>query len=262
MEPAVIFDASVYHQFPNYSAMEQDYMRFLYNRKRTHSTHDKKDSPVQEGSSSLANEIQKVRESIKSSLETAAPPGSAPPNNRQLDRLEKVVNSLVTRVQELEATIERLKSLHLPSSASTHVEATKPAAPAKEADDNDDDVDFFASDEDDEEHERLKQERVAAYNARKANKVKEVAKSSIVLDIKPWDDTTNMQELEALVRGVKCDGLLWGASKLVPVVASIKKLQIACVVEDDKVSLDFLEETITGFTDHVQSVDIASFNKL
>ncbi|KAL7057444.1 hypothetical protein AAHC03_019310 [Spirometra sp. Aus1] len=243
--------------------MEQDYMRFLSKGKQTDSVHGKKQAP--EGSSSLANEIQKVRETIKSSLETAAPPGSAPPNNRQLDRLEKVVNSLVSRVQELEATIERLKSLHLPSSAPTQAaaEATKPAAPAKAADDeDDDDVDFFASDEDDEEHERLKQERVAAYNARKANKVKEVAKSAIVLDVKPWDDTTNMQELEALVRGIKCDGLLWGASKLVPVVASIKKLQIACVVEDDKVSLDFLEETITGFTDHVQSVDIASFNKL
>ncbi|VDN12558.1 unnamed protein product [Dibothriocephalus latus] len=159
---------------------------------------------------------------------------------------------MVARVQELEATIDRLKSLHLPSSASTEIkaEAAKPtaaAAPAavKEADDDDDDVDFFASDEEDEEHERLKAERVAAYNARKANKVKEVAKSSIVLDIKPWDDTTNMQELEELVRGIKCDGLLWGASKLVPVV-----------------SLDFLEESITAFEDHVQSVDIAAFNKI
>ncbi len=42
----------------------------------------------------------------------------------------------------------------------------------------------------------------------------------------------------------------------------IKKLQITCVVEDDKVSVDLLEEQITGFESHVQSVDVASFNKL
>ena len=31
----------------------------------------------------------------------------------------------------------------------------------------------------------------------------------------------------------------------------IKKLQIACVVEDDKVGTDFLEERITSFKDMV-----------
>jgi translation elongation factor EF-1beta len=31
------------------------------------------------------------------------------------------------------------------------------------------------------------------------------------------------------------DGLLWGTSKLVPVAFGVKKLQITCVIEDDKV---------------------------
>jgi len=35
-----------------------------------------------------------------------------------------------------------------------------------------------------------------------------------------------------------------------------------CVVEDDKVSIDELTETIEAFEDHVQSVDIAAFNKI
>ncbi len=63
-------------------------------------------------------------------------------------------------------------------------------------------------------------------------------------------------------RTVQCDGLVWGASKLVPVGYGIKKLVINCVVEDDKVGTDFLEEEITKFEDFVQSVDVAAFNKI
>lgn len=40
-----------------------------------------------------------------------------------------------------------------------------------------------------------------------------IAKSNIVLDVKPWDDETDMAELEKAVRSVECDGLLWGACK-------------------------------------------------
>ena len=40
-----------------------------------------------------------------------------------------------------------------------------------------------------------------------------IAKSSIVFDIKPWDDETDLGELEKKVRTVKMDGLLWGACK-------------------------------------------------
>ncbi|PIO25133.1 hypothetical protein AB205_0050030, partial [Aquarana catesbeiana] len=86
-------------------------------------------------------------------------------------------------------------------------------------------------------------------------------KSSILLDVNPWDDETDMAKLEECVRSVQMDGLLWGSSKLVPVGYGIKKLQIQCVVEDDKVGTDILEE-ITKFEDYVQSVDIAAFNKI
>lgn len=52
------------------------------------------------------------------------------------------------------------------------------------------------------------------------------------------------------------------AAKLVPVGYGIKKLQIQCVVEDDKVGTDMLEERITAFEDYVQSMDVAAFNKI
>lgn len=51
-------------------------------------------------------------------------------------------------------------------------------------------------------------------------------------------------------------------AKLVAVGYGIQKLQIMCVIEDEKVSVDLLVEQIQEFEDLVQSVDIASFNKI
>lgn len=142
------------------------------------------------------------------------------------------------------------------------------AAPAKAAAaaaaDDDDDVDLFGSEDEEESAEaaKLKEERLAAYNAKKSKKPALIAKSSIILDVKPWDDETDMKEMEKSVRSIEMDGLLWGAAKLVPVGYGILKLQICCVIEDDKVSVDELQEKIQDFEDFVQSVDIAAFNKI
>jgi len=68
--------------------------------------------------------------------------------------------------------------------------------------------------------------------------------------------------MEAKVRTIVADGLVWGASKLVPVGYGIMKLQIGCVVEDLKVSVDWLSEEICNFEELVQSVDIAAFQKI
>ena len=70
-----------------------------------------------------------------------------------------------------------------------------------------------------------------------------------------------MKALEAAVRGIEKDGLVWGASKLVPVGFGIKKLQINLVIEDDKIGLDDLQEEIAGFEDYVQSSDIVSYSR-
>ncbi|ETN62241.1 elongation factor 1-beta2 [Anopheles darlingi] len=139
----------------------------------------------------------------------------------------------------------------------------KPTVAAAAAAD-DDDVDLFGSEDEEESAEaaKLKEERLAAYNAKKSKKPVLIAKSSILLDVKPWDDETDMKEMEKSVRSVEMDGLLWGAAKLVPVGYGIHKLQIMCVIEDDKVSVDELTEKIQDFEDFVQSVDIAAFNKI
>ncbi|XP_071783462.1 elongation factor 1-beta [Centroberyx gerrardi] len=143
-------------------------------------------------------------------------------------------------------------------------DSTSNSAPsAVSKDDDDDDIDLFGSDEEESaEAARIKEERLAEYNAKKAKKPALIAKSSILLDVKPWDDETDMVKLEECVRSIQMDGLLWGQSKLVPVGYGIKKLQIGCVVEDDKVGTDMLEEQITAFEDYVQSMDVAAFNKI
>ncbi|OIC10479.1 hypothetical protein A7L51_18865 [Acinetobacter baumannii] len=138
-------------------------------------------------------------------------------------------------------------------------------APEKEAEDDDDDeVDLFGSDDEEEDAEaaRIKEERLAEYNKKKAGKTKPAAKSIVTLDVKPWDDETNMEELKANVLAIEKDGLVWGGSKLVAVGFGIKKLQLNVVIEDDKVSLDDLQAQIEEDEDHVQSTDVVAMQKL
>ncbi|XP_038137640.1 eukaryotic translation elongation factor 1 delta a (guanine nucleotide exchange protein) isoform X3 [Cyprinodon tularosa] len=176
--------------------------------------------------------------------------------------LHKVVEEMRAALQKLESRVAVLEKSPAPAAVPCAKAAPVQQVQVTNGDDADDDIDLFGSDEEDEEAERLKQERLEAYAAKKAKKPAVIAKSSILLDVKPWDDETDMAKLEECVRSVQMDGLLWGASKLVPVGYGIKKLQINCVVEDDKVGTDILEEEITKFEDHVQSVDVAAFNKI
>uniref|UniRef100_A0A8C1T5S7 Eukaryotic translation elongation factor 1 delta b (guanine nucleotide exchange protein) n=1 Tax=Cyprinus carpio TaxID=7962 RepID=A0A8C1T5S7_CYPCA len=227
------------------------------------------------GANSILQDIARARENIQKSLAgsgggSAADYGelTARMKNLELENqsLHKVVEELRSALSKMESRVSALEK----RSTTPTVNGTSPAAPqkapptpAKQEEEDEDDIDLFGSDEEvDEEAERLKEQRLQEYAAKKAKKPALIAKSSILLDVKPWDDETDMAKLEECVRSVQVDGLLWGASKLVPVGYGIKKLQINCVVEDDKVGTDFLEEEITKFEDYVQSVDVAAFNKI
>ncbi|KAM9365800.1 elongation factor 1-delta-like isoform 1-T1 [Pholidichthys leucotaenia] len=182
--------------------------------------------------------------------------------HKVVDDLRAALSKLESRVAVLEKSPAPVAPAPAPTVLCTNGTTVqkKPSVPLKEEED-DDDIDLFGSDED-EEAEKIKQQRLKEYAEKKAKKPALIAKSSILLDVKPWDDETDMVKLEECVRSVQADGLLWGTSKLVPVGYGIKKLQIACVVEDDKVGTDLLEEEITKFEDYVQSVDVAAFNKI
>ncbi|XP_075271548.1 elongation factor 1-delta isoform X3 [Opisthocomus hoazin] len=249
------------------------------------------------GASTILRDIARARENIQKSLAgSASTTSSGPPGdqNELLSRishlevenqnLHSVVADLQMAIFKLESrlnALEKSSTSHQPSpvpptqkvepfsvpSKKVELPSASPAKkvePAAAEEDDDDDIDLFGSDDEEEDQEaaKVREERLRQYAEKKAKKPGLIAKSSILLDVKPWDDETDMAKMEECVRSICMDGLVWGASKLVPVGYGIKKLQIQCVVEDDKVGTDILEEEITKFEDYVQSVDIAAFNKI
>mmetsp|Transcript_6944 Transcript_6944/g.25057 ORF Transcript_6944/g.25057 Transcript_6944/m.25057 type:complete len:240 (-) Transcript_6944:1466-2185(-) len=137
--------------------------------------------------------------------------------------------------------------------------------------DSDSDLDLFGEMTEEEKAAAEKKKAViAAAKARAAEKEKK-CKSLIVMDIKPWDDETDLGLMEKKVRAITYDGLLWGSSKLVTFAFGMKKLQMTAVIEDTKIpSFDeiiekdilLLDEDEEVQSEEVQSVDILSFNKL
>lgn len=197
---------------------------------------------------------------------------AATPSSEFIERLSSVetenkqLKDVVSGLQKLVIGLQdRIKALEGKTGGAAPSKPAAAAAPAKKpADDDDDGVDLFASDEEEESAEAIaiREKRLAEYAAKKSKKPALIAKSNIIMEVKPWDDETSMKDLEAAVRKITTDGLLWGVSKLVPVGYGINKLQISCVVEDEKVSVDWLTEEIEKNEDLVQSVDIAAFNKI
>jgi len=204
--------------------------------------------------------------------------GNAPPQdtsgssdsglNRKVQSLEaenselkQTVHDLVSRLSKLELRVNSLEGSGGDRPVAGKAAQNGKAKPAA-VEDDDDDVDLFGSDEDDDAAVKLREDRLKQYAAKKEKKPGPIAKSSVILDVKPWDDETDMVALEKQVRTIVMDGLLWGVSKLVPVAFNIKKLQIVCVVEDEKVSIEELQEKLEEFEDYIQSVDIAAFNKI
>ncbi|KAK7869086.1 hypothetical protein R5R35_000805 [Gryllus longicercus] len=226
---------------------------------------------------SLAGEVAKVRQHIQNSLECMDGIAALATNvnveivnrlntvERKNQELTSLVSDLQSVVKQLESRVKTLESQNNIKSSAPVTSKTAPApTPSKAAKADDNDVDLFASDSDGESEsvKKVKEEAAAAASKKKSKKQELIQKSIIILDVKPWDDETDMKEMEKNVRKINTDGLLWGASKLVPLAYGIHKLQISCVVEDEKVSIDWLQEAIEEIQDYVQSVDIAAFNKV
>ena len=124
--------------------------------------------------------------------------------------------------------------------------------------------------------EQANQDRMDAIAAahkekkRAAGKLKVViGMSKIVLDVKPWDDETDLEAMEAVVRKIahptNPKAVEWQAGELKEVGYGIKKLTIMVQVIDDEISVD--EDIIAVIcdgegADFVQSVDIVAFNKV
>merc|ERR1711988_1954479 len=222
----------------------------------------------------LTEQIDQARQLIKNSLECVDGLVSASGSSEDM-ALVKKLNALEVENKQLKKVTDDLKALVFSLEARVgQLEGGKPAAkpapakpaPAKPApaDEEDDDVDLFGSsdEEESEEKKRITEERLKAYHEKKAKKPQVIAKTSVLLDVKPWDDETDMDKMLESVKSIEMDGLTWGASKLIPIGYGIKKLQLMCVVEDAKVSIDELQEKMCEFEDFIQSVDIAAMNKI
>merc|ERR1712071_94972 len=187
--------------------------------------------------------------------------------NGMLERVLKLEQENNDIKSQLKAALARLDQLEkggaAPAAATPAKAAAKPEESDDDDDDDDDDMDFFGSDDDevDEAAEALKAKRIAE---KAATKGVVAAKSMITIDVKPFDDETDLEVLaKKIYSTIQMDGLVWGAQhKLVPLAFGIKKLVITAIVEDLKVSPDDLTERIEEFEDEVQSTDIAAFNKL
>jgi elongation factor 1-beta len=94
-------------------------------------------------------------------------------------------------------------------------------------------------------------------------KVGPIAKSLILFDVKPYEAETDLDELFKKVIAITMDGLVWKQDyKKDPIAYGVCKLVVGCVIEDEKVSVDDLQDAIQAFEEEVQSVDIAVFNKI
>merc|ERR1712189_111437 len=129
----------------------------------------------------------------------------------RITKLEDEKSALKKTVSTMEKTIldltKRLAAL----------ETGKPTAPSTksapvEEEEDDDEVDLFGSDDEEEDADaaRVREERLKAYADKKAKKPGPIAKSSVLLDCKPWDDETDMAAMEAEIRKIEMDGLIWG----------------------------------------------------
>ncbi|CRG99759.1 elongation factor 1 (EF-1), putative [Plasmodium relictum] len=80
---------------------------------------------------------------------------------------------------------------------------------------------------------------------KKSNKKEVINKSSLIIEIKPYGENTNLDDVLKLVKEINIEGLTWGeAHKKIPFAFGLFKLQVSCVIVDDLVNTDEIIELI------------------
>lgn len=107
----------------------------------------------------------------------------------------------------------------------------------------------------------LKAEADAKKGVKKSEKA--VEKSLVVLEVKPWEADTDLEMVWKEIKKFEKEGLVWGESfKLEPVAYGIKKLVMTCAIVDSMIVMDDITEAIEALEEWVQSVQVASMNKI
>mmetsp|Transcript_103674 Transcript_103674/g.223758 ORF Transcript_103674/g.223758 Transcript_103674/m.223758 type:complete len:190 (+) Transcript_103674:25-594(+) len=110
---------------------------------------------------------------------------------------------------------------------------------------------------------RLKEEKDAKEGKIKKDKPKAVEKSLVVLEVKPWEADTDLVMVWNEIKKYEQEGLTWGVSyKLEPVAYGIMKLVMTCTIVDSQVLMEDITDAIEKLEDWVQSVNVASMNKI
>ncbi|PFH35132.1 EF-1 guanine nucleotide exchange domain-containing protein [Besnoitia besnoiti] len=158
--------------------------------------------------------------------------------------------------------------------------------------DDDDDIDLFGKSGDDDKEAVKKLAESKKKEAAGKKKKEVINKSSLVIEVKPADAETSLDEISKLCKEIKIEGVTWGeAVKKVPVAFGLYKLQLCCTILDDVVNTNEIVDQIEalGMTPEqleklkkrqegeeeedeeeeddetyglVQSAEIVSFNKL
>ena len=128
-------------------------------------------------------------------------------------------------------------------------------------------MDDLFGDDDEDDGAAAKAAAEAAKKAAEGKKKKKVviAMSLVMLEVKPLDSETNLDDLaKRIFSTITKDGLFWKTQyKKEPIAFGIEKLIIGFSLEDEKVSVDNdVVEAIEAMEDVVQSVEIAAFNKI
>lgn len=150
------------------------------------------------GLKALSQQIEQARLQIQSSLKNAPTSiisgGVAPSDDAEMReenlRLKKQLEDLQNQVRQLTDRVTRLEaSVKVTGGAPTPAANNKGSGDAKKKPvEDDDDVDLFGSDEEeDADAAKVREQRLAEYAAKKSKKPALVAKSNVILDVKPWD---------------------------------------------------------------------------
>lgn len=127
--------------------------------------------------------------------------------------------------------------------------------------------DLFGDDDDDEDDEaaaameaKIRAEAEKKKAEKEANK--KVEKSLMVINVKPYDEETDLKALFKKIQETEVKGCKWSETcNILPLAYGISYIQLSCVIDDDVCCEDDVIEAITQFEDEVQSTEVASFNK-
>lgn len=89
-----------------------------------------------------------------------------------------------------------------------------------------------------------------------------MAKSFVTFAVKPDTAERDLNELAQRVLEIAFNGLEWKSDyHLIDIAFGMKKIQIGCVIEDDRINVDDVTERIESL-EGVTSADIEAFSKI